>query len=186
MLTNKKLQQGATLIEVLVSILLLSIGAMALGSMLVVTVQMPKLAGYRATAMNLADSYVERMRANALGFELGSYQLNGSSYTNDPQKFVAKGDNLCKFPDCSPYDIAVSDFDAIKIAAREALPSGGIFMLNDSSSGTPSTNIGNLWIIWNEPETAAALDARKIDNCPSQVLALVSSNPRCIYVRFYL
>ena len=55
-------QAGASLLEVLIAILLLSIGLISLGSMLSFSVQMPKLSGYRSGAVNLASSYVERMR----------------------------------------------------------------------------------------------------------------------------
>jgi type IV pilus assembly protein PilV len=186
MLTNKKLQQGATLIEVLVSLLLLSIGAVALNSMLMVTVNLPKLAGYRATAVNLANSYVERMRANTSGFELGSYQLSGSSYANDTTQLTADEGNLCEFPECSAAGIAAMDFEVIRIAARAALPAGGIFMLNDASGGAPSQTTGNLWVIWNEPSTTAWLDASRTDNCPDEALAFENAQTRCVYVRFNL
>ena len=186
MLINKKIQRGTTLIEVLASLLLLSVGAVALNSMLMVTVHLPKLAGYRATAVNLADNYVERMRANTSGFELGSYQLSGNSYTNDATQLTADENNLCKFPECSAADIAAMDFEEIRIAARAALPSGGIFMLNDASGGASRPTTGNLWVIWNEPSTIVWLDASRTDNCPDEALAFGNAQTRCVYVRFNL
>lgn len=84
-LIRSKNEAGATLIEVLVAILLLSFGMLALGAMLSFAVQAPKMSAYRATATNLANSYVERMRANPEGFAKsdgtgGSYgtALNGA------------------------------------------------------------------------------------------------------------
>lgn len=62
-------QSGATLIEVLVAILILSFGMLSLGAMMSFAVQLPKLSGYRSTATNLASSYVERIRANPIGFQ---------------------------------------------------------------------------------------------------------------------
>jgi type IV pilus assembly protein PilV len=69
--TNR--HSGASLIEVLVAILVLSFGMLALGSMMAYAVQMPKLAAYRATAANLAASHIERMRGNTAGFATDSY-----------------------------------------------------------------------------------------------------------------
>jgi len=60
-------------------------------------------------------------------------------------------------------------------------------MLRDSSSGTASTTDGNLWIVWQEPSTYAALDPSSSDNCPTQVTETYTDpRPRCLYVRFKL
>ena len=61
-------QSGATLLEVLVTVLILSFGMLALGGMMAYAIQLPKMSGNRATAMMLAASHVERMRANTAGF----------------------------------------------------------------------------------------------------------------------
>ena len=68
-----KSQAGSSLIEVLVSIFILSFGMLALGAMLSFAVQMPKLSGYRSTATNLATAHVERIRANPNGFATDAY-----------------------------------------------------------------------------------------------------------------
>ena len=74
-------QAGASLIEVLIAILILSFGMLSVGSMLSFSIQMPKLSAYRATATHLAASQVERIRANPEGFAAGNYSaaLNAAS-----------------------------------------------------------------------------------------------------------
>ena len=68
-LTRKsQFQMGSSLIEVLVAVVLLSLGMLSLGISLSFAVQMPRLSGYRATAINLAVSHIERIRANPGGF----------------------------------------------------------------------------------------------------------------------
>ena len=47
-------QTGASLIEVLVAVLILSFGMLSLGGMMAYGVQLPKLAAYRADAATLA------------------------------------------------------------------------------------------------------------------------------------
>ena len=183
---NRHTQAGASLIEVLVAILILSFGMLSLGAMLSFTVQLPKLSGYRATAANLASSHIERMRANpgAPGFSNGDYdQL--SSYDGTFNAIVAPAE--CTYPNCNAASLATMDNAYTQQAVRNELPAGGIFMRRDSSSGTVSTTVGNLWIVWKEPSTYAALNPASSDNCPIEVTSVVSNPaPRCLYVRFKL
>jgi Tfp pilus assembly protein PilV len=78
-------QGGASLIEVLVAVLILSFGLLSLGAMLSLSVQMPKLSGFRTTATNIASDHIERIRANPDGFKNGAYVL--SSYTGPSMRF---------------------------------------------------------------------------------------------------
>ena len=171
-------QNGALLIEVLVSILLLSFGMLALGAMLSIAVQAPKLSGHRATAVTLASSYIERIRANKPGFEEGFYD-KPSSYPNLPEL------KLCAYPECNYDSLATMDFGEFATDVRKQLPAGGMLMLRDNSSGTASKTIGNLWIVWREPSTLAALNPSHSDNCPAELTnAYPFPKPRCVYVRF--
>ncbi|MGV8897620.1 MAG: type IV pilus modification protein PilV [Burkholderiaceae bacterium] len=167
---HRQQQVGASLIEVLVAMLLLSLGMLSLGAMLSFAVQMPKLSGYRANAVNLASGYVERIRANPKGFGNGHYDLPSSYALTELESSV------CAYPDCDPATLATMDFDETKVAVRAELPAGGLFMERDGSSG-------NLWIMWQEPDTYAALDPSSPDHCPSAV-ADADPKPRCLYVRF--
>jgi type IV pilus assembly protein PilV len=179
-------QAGATLIEVLVSILMISIGILALSAALSRTGQMPKIAGYRATAVNLASGYIERMRANAEGFGNGAYD-QPSSYdgSQNPQSFDSS--KHCSYPDCNMNSIAAMDFADMKIATRAELPAGGTFMSRDSQNGVLSGVDGNLWIVWLEPMITASLSPSLVDHCPSEVTDNFSDpQPRCLYMRFKL
>jgi type IV pilus assembly protein PilV len=183
---NLPAQAGFTLIEVLIAILLLSIGILSLSAMLSFTVQMPKLSGYRAAAVNLASSYVERMRANTDGFSSGAYDQS-SSYDGLRTPQARAPSDQCAYPACDMSTMAVMDFDDLKVAVRSELPAGGAFMLRDSQGGVPSRTDGNLWIVWQEPTTTVKLNPSSTDNCPSQVTDnFTDPLPRCLYVRFKL
>jgi type IV pilus assembly protein PilV len=184
-------QLGASLIEVLVAILLLSFGMLALGGMMSFAVQAPKLSAYRATAANLAASHVERIRANPGGFGNPS-GTNTDSYTMDMSydgTFYDSSTNLpaladCTYPLCTESTLATMDKAATNRAARMALPAGGMLMKCDASPCTKAS-YGNLWILWQEPSTVAILGASS-DNCPTTESAwsALSPKPRCLYVRF--
>ena len=172
-------QSGASLIEVLVAILLLSFGMLSLGAMLSFSVQAPKMAGYRAAAANLASAYVERIRANPTGYESGAYNV-ASSYDGTFNDIAVVA---CTYPNCTETSMATMDITTMQRAARVELPAGGVVMTCDT---TPCTLNGaaNLWVIWQEPSTFAALNPTSADNCPTAVSAFTNPKPRCLYLRF--
>ena len=173
-------QSGATLVEVLVSVLILSLGMLSLSSMMAYAVQMPKLSGYRATAANIASSHVERMRANRAGFEAGEY-ATPSSYDGT---FNPISPQPCAFPHCTVSSLAVMDDAATKQWARSALPAGGVLVQCDPQPCS-TNSLGNIWIMWQEPNTRAWLDPLFGDSCPAPVTAAFTHpRPRCLYVRF--
>ena len=177
-------QSGSSLIEVLVAILLLSFGMLSLGAMMSFAVQMPKLSGYRATAVNLASSHIERMRANPgqPGFQNGDYDR--SSYDGTFNTITLPD---CPYPTCTGLSLAAWDNAATQRAVRRELPAGGILMRRDNSGGITSTTVGNLWIMWQEPSTYAALNPSSSDNCPTEITGTYTDpRPRCLYVRFKL
>ena len=181
-----RVQTGATLLEVLVAILLLSIGVISLGSTLSFAVQMPKLSGYRSSAVNLASSYIERMRANPEGFASGSYD-RASSYDGLRTAPTLATSDHCAYPNCNMTSLASMDFADLKVAARAELPAGGAYMVRDSQAGLPSGSDGNLWLIWQEPSSFALVNPFASDNCPPQITGnLANPQPRCLYVRFRL
>jgi type IV pilus assembly protein PilV len=186
---NRHPQTGAFLIEVLVATLILSLGVLPLVAMMTFAVQMPKLAGYRATAVNLASNYIDRMRANpanpadpAGGAQLFPYDAIASSYDGTQDAISASG-ALCNYPDCNTTTLVTRDVYEMQTAARRELPAGGVVVSCDV--GSCSNGIGNLWIMWQEPDTFAELIPSSSDNCPTDV-ASTDREPRCLYVRFKL
>jgi type IV pilus assembly protein PilV len=174
-------QIGSSLIEVLVAVLILSLGMLALGGMLSYAVQLPKLAGYRASAMTIAAGHIDRMRANTAGYIAGGYTTASTSY-NAVLPVVTQ----CVYPLCQPADIATLDKDETNRALRRELPgnSAGIFL---SCTGNCSLLEGSLWVVWDEPSTVSALNASASDECPPGLTgAITSSPPRCLLIRFKL
>jgi type IV pilus assembly protein PilV len=177
---HRRRQTGASLIEVLVAVLLLSFGMLSLGAMMSFGVQLPKLSANRATAANIAADYVERIRANPGGFHVNSYNAT-LSYDGTFNPITL---SVCSYPNCTAAALATMDFKTIQNAARIALPAGGMLM---KCENTPCgvNGAANLWIVWQEPTTFAAFDPTNSDNCPTEVTSTYTSpKPRCLYVRF--
>ena len=170
-----RLQSGTSLIEVLIAMLLFSVGMLPVGLMLVQAVQLPKLAAYRATATLLASGHIERMRANRMADHRSDLNFDGSL----TPLFLAD----CAYPNCSPATLSAMDKAHTQKMIREQLPAGG---LQVSCDATPCI-AGNLWVLWQEPGSPAALKAQHSDDCPPQVTErFTNSPPRCLYVRFSL
>lgn len=179
-------QAGTSLIEVLVAMLILSFGMLSLAAMTSFAIQMPKLSAYRAAAVNLASDQIDRMRANPAGFGNGGYD-KPSSYDSSRAVLSMDEADACSYPNCDPTSLSALDGAAARIAVRAGLPAGGFLMQRDSKTGTASTSEGNLWIIWQEPESRAPVNSTTSDNCPvGPAPALAGPTPRCLYVRFKL
>ena len=188
MKTYRNGQLGASLIEVLVAILLLSFGLLSLGSMMAFGIQLPKLAAYRATAAALAASHVDRIRANPAGFAEDSYTagLSNSTWSFAP---IAISASNCSYTgtQCTSATLATADTNEFRNAVRRDLPAGEIFVrCATASCATTSAGpaFGELWVIWQEPTTVATI-ASSSDNCPAAATtAYTAPTPRCLFLRF--
>ena len=183
-------QTGASLIEVLIAILILSFGMLSLGGMMVYAIQMPKLAAYRATATAQAASYVERMRANKEGFAADRYASSGSEpLTYNVVAPVVYTQTPCVYPGCTPQQIAESDTrETLQTLRRELSAVSG---LRVTCNGTCSSYEGDLWVIWDEPSQYKGLNFSSSDECPNAAdiptfTAFGAPLPRCLHIRFKL
>jgi type IV pilus assembly protein PilV len=183
----KRNQLGASLIEVLIAILILSFGLLSLGSMLSFSVQLPKLSAYRASAANLASSFVERIRANPEAFSVGNYTASLNESSNWSLSAIAVSGSNCKFTggtQCTPATLASADINEFRSAVRREVPAGDM-ILKCSTTPCAKTSFGELWVVWQEPSTFALLDPSSSDNCPTEATTTYTSpKPRCLYVRF--
>ena len=78
-------QRGATLIEVLVAMLILSVGLLGLAGMQMTALQSNQSAYYRSQATVLAYDVIDRMRANRADALNGVYDIALKNETCDPK-----------------------------------------------------------------------------------------------------
>lgn len=80
-----RIQKGVTLIEVLVAVLVLSIGLLGVASLQMYGLRYNQSAYLRSQAAILAYDIVDRMRANSNGVSAGYYDsINTASLPSDP------------------------------------------------------------------------------------------------------
>ena len=94
-------QRGVGLIEILVTIVILSIGFLAAAQMQVQGMRFSQSAYYQSQAYFLASDMMNRMRANSDGVIVGSY--------DDIQTSASVADPNCRAVACSPEQVAVQD-----------------------------------------------------------------------------
>jgi len=178
-------QRGATLLEVLVSVLLMSFGVLALAGMQAYSVAAQKNAANRATAAALAAELAELVRLNPLALAREKYDVALMTTENLPAGPAA----LCDFPDCTAESLAARDLASFQGRVRALLPRGGVELARPSGSRTQA----DIWILWEEPvlfnggETAGKAQSAELrsDNCPASTKKQ-SSPPRCFYMAVQL
>ena len=77
----KRTQCGFSLIEILVSVLIMSVGLLGLGGLQIAGVKGSSNAHYRSTAAMLAQNLGDRMRSNRAAVKKGSYEQDLSCNT---------------------------------------------------------------------------------------------------------
>jgi type IV pilus assembly protein PilV len=180
-------QSGTSLLEVLVSILLMSFGILAMAGMQAYSVAAQRNAANRGIASMLANEYAEIIRLNQDGFKAGSYDVARLTDV-DPPAVVA-----CAFPSCSTAaTLATADLTAFQNLVRTQLPLGGVELSRPTIAGVKSNTEADLWIVWEEPqvlnvtkEGTAASTELQVDNCPADAKALAQL-PRCFYMKVQL
>ena len=178
-------QRGATLLEVLVSVLLMSFGALALAGMQAYSVAAQKNAANRATAGALATELAEMVRLNPLALASEKYDVAMMTTEDLPPGPAA----LCEFPDCTAESLAARDLASVRSRVRALLPRGGVELARPVESRTQA----DIWILWEEPVlfnggeavgNAQSAELRS-DNCPASAQKQ-SSPPRCFYMAVQL
>lgn len=174
--------RGASLIEVLISVLLAAIGLLAMAGANVASIRYSKMSQYRGTATMLASDLAERMRSNQAG--LLNYAVSSDFAA---QASVPAASTACEgySVTCNSADLAAYDLVAWRRAVRNQLPEGSVFV-------TPSTAVVNpvlaadVWIAWRDPAVAApdenSTDSRNnAKECPGSYST--DKSIRCIYFR---
>jgi type IV pilus assembly protein PilV len=146
-------QQGVTILEILVAILIISFGLLGTAGLQAIGLKASVSANQRTAATLLAYDVADRMRANIVG-----------AYHNYTAGAVA----TCLSAGCSTSEMAQNDMNEWNLAIAAALPSGIGIVCRDSSPDDGSGNgsliaagcdgIGNAYVIkiwWLEDRSSS-------------------------------
>jgi type IV pilus assembly protein PilV len=163
---------GFSLVEVLVSILVLSFGMLGVASLLATSLSGSHTSSMRTQAIVLADDLADRMRANrTTAVSPGPNNYEGIAPAENRCRAVHYGHRHAAPVACTPQELAADDlFDWLAQVAA-VLPAGSAAVCIDSTpddgtAGAPACDgIGGAYAIkefWNEkpPRGAVAIAQR--------------------------
>lgn len=181
---TRRLETGSSLIEILVTVVLLSFGMLSLAGMQAFTVASSKNSNNRALAVALAADYADIVRANAAAFSAGNYDKAAAfSSTSISVPTVSA---TCVYPNCTTSQLATYDQALMDARLKANLRAGTFALVRPLEGGVTSTTKGDLWIMWHEQRGTATEDSEaSFDNCPANIAAL-RPLPRCFYMRVSL
>jgi len=126
---------GFTLIEVLIALVIMSVGMLGIAGLYVLSMQAGRTSTFSHHAVTLAGDVADRIRANPRA---------GIAYRD------AGADNNCVNGgiNCTPEQMAANDIFLWRIQATDVLPNGAVIVVFDAATAPPTYQIT---ISWSEP-----------------------------------
>jgi type IV pilus assembly protein PilV len=134
-------QRGFTLLEVLIALLILSIGLLGLAALQTVGLRSNQMASMRTQAIQATYDISDRMRANPEGVDNQDYVIA----TNDPNPTYTASED-CELIDCDATQMATYDLSLWRDKVEE-LPDGRSQIVR-SVVGT--VVVHTITVFWNE------------------------------------
>lgn len=188
-LVASRQQTGFSLLEVLIAIIVLTIGFFGVAALQLQTIKEQRSAQFYGRAAVLAGEMVERMRANRLGVSTTQYltPTDYSSAVSTPPAAPSCG--FAQLPACTDAaSMSVTDLFNWQTSIASSLSGGAGMLLNTNyNSGTLSSNARTVVIVWREPVIDRNLGVptpTKDPSCPNSISA--PDGARCYVVPFVL
>ena len=133
---------GFTLLEVLIALIIVSIGLLGVAAMQASTLKNAGSSKYRSAAISLTSDMADRLRANLEGVMEGNMAVN-TGY-NRPRTTLADAvyntpNAACRSTGCLPADMALDDLATWQERLATSLPRGTGVVCIDSGTGGAAT-----------------------------------------------
>jgi type IV pilus modification protein PilV len=158
-MNSRKKTLGFTLVEVLVALLVLSIGLLGLAGLELTGLRNNQSALQRSQATVIADNIADRMRANRPAVIAGSYRVNPAAPPATPAWNCENDFNgTASGVDCAPAEMAQLDATQWYEELRDVLPGGQASVIcadSDITDLAPCTagSIHTLTVMWDDQRT---------------------------------
>lgn len=133
---NKSKQNGFTLIEVLVTLVIMAVGMLGLAGMQATSLKNTESSYQRSQATQMAYDMLDRMRANKAGVDSGSY---------DSITTTAASGSDCESAVCTPSTMAGYDDEKWHEQLASLLPSG-----TGSVTGSGTGSVFTITVSWDD------------------------------------
>ena len=192
-------QRGASMIEVLVAILLVSVGLLGIAGLSGATFSYNKASQMRLTGIALVNDLADRARVNVYGYDLGEYDIELSKDFESTPVEVDDA-NLDKDPTVAAdaedvaRNLAEADVDQFLRSVRSRLPQGDAIVMGAGAGRASATSRDlDVWLLWKEAATAegdedddrgdfSLFDAGK-GNCPDNLSTADKAEYSCMYFK---
>lgn len=173
---TQRSQRGSSLIEVLVTVVVLSIGMLSMLWAQTKSMGYQRTAEFRNVATQIASEYADRMRANAEG-AIG--YLHKDRYAPGRAIEPSKIGNKCLTgkADCTADEMAQTDKHQMRVLARNSMPGGDLHVVEGRNGGY------DIWVLWQQPDMPG-LDDSSLSSaglCPQSLgLSANQRAPQCL------
>ncbi|MFC3148497.1 type IV pilus modification protein PilV [Piscinibacterium candidicorallinum] len=166
-------QSGASILEAMVALVVLSLGAIGVAGVQLSTVKFNQVSQQRSVAVHHLVAMTDRMRSNMPSVRAGDYIFN-VPYANIPSSIPAFA--ACGAP-CTSQQVANRHLNEWLTQLAGALPSGRGAIVRPGGAGTPFL----IAVMWEEKDLTAALRDARCDDFP-----IVAAPPtaQCIVAEF--
>lgn len=185
---TRRSQNGSSLLEVLVAILIMSFGLLGLAGMTAASLQYAKMAQFQTIGTQLASAYGDNIRANVTGFNAGDYDMT-TAYSGASSTVTVPA---CVTPaKCTAAEMADVDQAMWTNQLRRRLPGGGAYVTRDTTNNVMAADV---WVMWADPSLNAGGSDLGVastggNQCPAAAVGSVPAGvapPRCMYFRITL
>ena len=173
-IATKKRQCGASMIEIVVTIFLISIGLLGLGALQINALKFQKSATQRSEATQSAYDLSERIRANGQGVVASNYRY-ATAYATTVSNLPVTPE--CAVAKCTSDEIARIDVAQWLRNLANRLRGGAGYVIKNSVGGYDVTI---MWLEQNDQKSASDVDPA----CPNDPLLAPGVGVRCYVVRF--
>ncbi len=151
---------GVSLIEVLVSLLVIGVGMLGIASLQVYGLSATQVSTLHGQASVLTENLAELMRANPVAVSNGRFE---NLTIDTTQALPAKPGRLCRDPDhpCTADQLAAADLWLWENSARRLLPAGAVITI-DCNGGAGSCSADGAHVVtmnWLEQERGGTQQA---------------------------
>jgi type IV pilus assembly protein PilV len=178
--------RGFSLIEVLVSMFIVSMGILALAGLLQSASRYGKMSELRSSATLLANDIADHIRANPGGAAGNFYNVTDAFPATGAHDNRSPAGNLCEGSGtkCSPQDLAYVDVAIWSAQVFATLPKGTPFIQYNAAGGGGAQNGSvDVWVAWQDPNTTGGTTERPVGECPASLDVGADSSVRCVYLQ---
>lgn len=174
------LQRGFSLIEVLVSMFIVSMGILALSGLMQASSRYGKTSELRSTATLLANDIADHIRANASGAATSAGYDLVATYTATPSITPPSPLTCTTGATCLPAQLAAVDLYGWRTRVLATLPGGDAYLQYQAPPAPGGKGAVDVWVAWTDPTSGTE---RPSGECAPGLSVSGNNAVRCVYLQ---